>query len=195
MVNDGSPSMGVMLVCRANRARSPVTAMVLRNYANQHRIRPEPRIDSSGLYAEEGQALLPEIVPALKRQGFQAFEHTARRFHAGEALDTDLVITFERQLLRTIIERDPDLMPISFTMREVLRLSRSPLWDPAWNGRPGLAARLHRLRPRVPPGQDDTPDPVGVPARVRRRLVEDVIADAESLAAVVLGDGHSGLAP
>ena len=178
----------LLVVCRANRARSPVAAHLLRTYAREHKLRPLPVVASSGLFADANQPLLPGVERVLAARGHEAPDHLSRRFRIEEARAATLVITFEREFVRSIVTQEAALGGRTFTLRELRRLVTSPLWDAAWNGGPELAARLHRLRPRVAAGDDDTPDPAGARGRAARRVLASVVQDTIALAPVLLGD-------
>lgn len=179
----------LLVVCRANRGRSPVAAHLLRTYATDHKLSPPLVVASSGLFAVADQPLLPEVERALAARGHEAPDHLSRRFQLTEARAAALVITFERELVRKIAVQEVALAARTFTLRELRRLVTSPLWDDAWNGGPDLAARLNKLRPRVTAGEDDTPDPGGVRGRAARRLLASVVEDTIALAPVLLGSG------
>lgn len=177
----------VLWVCRGDQARSPLAAHLLRSYAAQHQLCPEPVVVSSGLFADPGRPLLPGVTRVLAARGQETPDHLSRRFQLKEARRAALVITFERELVRNIVEQDVALAARTFTLRELHRLTSSPLWDDAWNGGPELATRLHRLRPRVAAGDDDTPDPAGANARSARRVLASVVEKTIALAPVLLG--------
>lgn len=182
----------VLLVCRANRARSPIARALLAHYAVEHELVPMPVITSSGLYAQKGQPLLTSMGDAVRRKGYEVSEHRSRVFSLRDASAARIVITFEQELTRNILAQGPTLVRHTFTLREIVRLSASPDWDAAWNGLPDVAARLHALRPLVEPGDDDTPDPVGGRRRVARSVFDGLERDVEIVAPVVLGPHQSG---
>lgn len=175
----------VLLVCRANRARSPLVAQILTEWAAE-RAGGSPYISSCGLHATPGASLLPVAGRVLAAHGWEIPVHRARRFELAEARTARIVITFERELLKGIVRRDPALLPRCFTLREVGRLAGSPLWEDTWNGTRDVAIRLHRLRPRVAAGDDDSPDPVGARRRAARLALEGVLTDTLEVAPVLL---------
>lgn len=194
-MTDQHAAPDLLLVCHANRARSPLAAHLLRAWADEHGVRPRPRIASSGLYAEPGQPLLPDAREFLREtRAVDDSTHQSRVLEVAEARSAGLVVTFERALLRSIIARDPALATRTFTLREVVRLTSSPLWESGHDAR-DLAAHLVWLRPRVAPGDDDSPDPAGASRRTAHRLLESLAADVATAAPVLLGQGHSWTAP
>lgn len=181
----------LLLVCRANRARSPIAAALFRQYADEHQLDPRPVIASSGLYALRGQPLLSSMQAALERKKRDVPDHRSRLFSLREANDAQLVITFERELTRSVVARNPALVPLTFTLREIVRLAGSNRWDAASNGLPDVAAKLHAIRPLVEPGDDDTPDPVSGGRWMSRRVLDSLVEDVALAAAVLLGPGPS----
>jgi protein-tyrosine-phosphatase len=189
--SDPPARLFVLLVCRANRGRSPLAARLLAAFAEEHRLQPAPRIQSSGLYARAGEPLLPVVAHSLRRMGYDTL-HTSRPFRLPEAQRATLVVTFERDLLEGIVRRDPRLLDKTYTMQEIMRLTSGPLWDPEWNGRADIAARLQQMRPRTAAGDDETPDPASGGRRASRRAVELVIGSTRRVAPTLLGAGHTG---
>jgi protein-tyrosine-phosphatase len=181
----------LVLVCRANRARSPVAAALFRQYADDQHLDPKPVITSSGLYALRGQSLLSSMQAALTRKKRDELDHRSKPFSLHDADTASLVITFERELTRAVVSQNPALVPRTFTLREIVRLTKSSRWNPAWNGAPDVAARLHVLRPLVEPGDDDTPDPATGGRRIARRVLDSLVDDVALVAPVVLGHGSS----
>lgn len=194
MVSSESPAAGgareVLVVCRANRARSPVVAEVLRQYAAEHHL-TSVQVCSSGLDARDGEPLLPSMRRALgRRTRLDLDGHESRAFRVDEVSAADLVITFEGTLRRAILARRPSAVPRTFTLKELVRLSTSGHWRPEWNGTPDVAARLHRIRPLVEPGDDESRDPVEAGRRATRHLLDDLVRDAQRVAPTVLGSGE-----
>lgn len=188
------PPPELLVVCRGGRARSPVASAVLKSWIASHGIAPDPGIVSSGLSAYAGQPLFPDAAKAMKGLGVDAGQHSSHPFDLAQARVAALVITFERKLMRRIVAQDPGLLSRCYTLRELIRLAGSPLWNESWNGTPDLADRLHRLRPRVEAGDDDSPDPAGLRPRFRRRHLQQLITDATAAAPVILGGGRVGQA-
>jgi len=177
----------LVVVCHANRARSPVVAELFRRYAADHQIRPRPRIDSSGLYAEPGQPVLESIQRLLRSRKLEIPPHSSRPFRVDDVGSARFVITFEQEHRRTIVAQRPDLVPRTFTLREIVRLSQSPHWKQEWNGGPDVAARLHAIRPLVEASDDDTPDPATARRRAAGKVLDSLVEDVARVAPVLLG--------
>ena len=183
--HEGGPDL--LVVCKANRARSPVVADLLRGYADTRDIRPRPVISSGGLEAVPGLGLLPSMKRALASRDLTVPSHTSRPFRLEEAADARLVIAFSRADRRAIVARSPALVPRTYTLRELARLVRSPHWRPEWSGSPDVAVHLHGLRPLVEPADDDTRDPADLGRWKVGRLLDELVRDVRTVAPAVLG--------
>lgn len=176
----------VELVCRANRARSPFVAAFWAQRLLQAGLTVDLR--SSGIYADPGHPVFPAMSRALETLHEDVPITTSRRFD-DEALDDigGLIVTFERRLQAAILERRPELVSRCFTLREIIRLSAHPGWDAGVAGTPDLVPALHRRRPIVPAGNDDTPDPAGLPDAQIVETVRLLREDAARAATVLWG--------
>lgn len=178
----GPASPEIHVICRANRGRSPVAAHLLRAQAHRRGI-SVPILDS-GLYVAAGHRPVARLVPLVAPLGIDLAAHrpTATTLDRPERIG--LVVTFETSLKYAVVGLAPTLNGRVFTLRELVRLSSSP----AWRGVPTdggadlatLVSALHRMRPLVDPGDDDTPDPAGLRSRrATRRFLRQLAADTE----------------
>ncbi len=158
----------------------------LREYALTHAVTPAPRIDSCGLHAEPGQPLLDSIRRGLRSRKRHVPEHRSRPFRLSDLRSARLVITFEEEQRRAVVSQKPSLVPRTFTLREIVRLSSSPLWQEEWNGTRDVAARLHALRPLVEAGDDNTPDPANSRRWGAMKVLDGLLADVAKAAPVLL---------
>ena len=178
----------VLVVCRANQARSPVFAELLREQAADRGL--DVRITSSGLEARPGVELLPAMSHAWDRRRHGRLDHRSRSYDPDDVKTAEVTFVFEASQRARVVNELPDLVSCVFTVREATRLVSSPRWDPRWSGSSLVMTRLHRMRGYVDPGDDDTPDP----ARMRRAGCARLLAELER-SAVLLGDALFGPAP
>ncbi len=178
----------VLVVCRANQARSPVFAELLREQAADRGL--DVRIISSGLEARPGAVLLPAMSHAWDRRRHGRLEHRSRPFDPGDVRTAEVTFVFEASQRVRVVNELPDRVSRVFTVREATRLVSSPRWDPQWSGSSLVMTRLHRMRGYVDPGDDDTPDP----ARMRRTACARLLGELER-SATLLGGALFGPAP
>lgn len=176
----------VQVVCRANRARSPFVAAFWAKRLLKGGFTVDLR--SSGIHADPGHPILPAMSRALETLHEDVPVTTSRRFDDQALNDPGgLVVTFERRLQSAILERRPELVSRCFTLREIIRLSDHPGWDAEVAGTPDVVPALHRRRPIVPAGNDDTPDPAALPDAQIVETVRLLREDAARAATVLWG--------
>jgi protein-tyrosine-phosphatase len=169
----------VHVVCRANQARSPVFAQLLREEAAARGVGVQ--VTSSGLEARPGAMLLPAMSHAWYRRGHGRLDHVSRVYDPAEVTTAEVTFVFEGAQRSRIVNELPDLVDRVYTVREATRLVSNPRWDPRWSGSSFVMTRLHRMRGYVDPGDDDTPDP----ARMRRAACARLLVELERSAALV----------
>lgn len=178
----------VHIVCRANQARSPVFAELLREQASRRGL--EAQITSSGLEARADMMLLPAMSEAWCRRGNGQLDHRSRVYDPAEVTTAEVTFVFEAAQRAQVVNELPDLVDRLYTVREATRLVSSPRWDPSLAGSSLVMTRLHRMRGYVAPADDDTPDP----ARMRRsacaRLLVELEGSAALLGAALFGPGN-----
>ncbi len=195
----GPQVLEIHVICRANRGRSPVAAHLLRAGADRQGV-SVPILDS-GLYVADAHRPVTRLVPLVRPLGLDLAGHrpTAASFERPERVG--LVVTFETSLKHAVVGLEPALNGRVFTLRELVRLSSSPAWQ---RGRPGAGAdlatvvtALHRHRPLVDPGDDDTPDPAALRSRrATRRFLAQLAADTERVSELLwAGSPSASVAP
>lgn len=179
----------VLVVCEADRARSPVLAQLLRREAERRGLAGHVTIVDAGLRARPGEPLLPSVDRAVRKLGLGLEEHRATALDLAAIGNPGLVLTMTEDQRRALVRRRPTLIERTFTVREAVRLLRSSAWDPRWEGSAEVAARLHRLRPLVAAAHDreDVPDPAIGGRRLARSVVAELQQDATRLARALWG--------
>jgi len=181
-----------MVLCTANRARSPVMAQLLRREAALRGLDGEVCIDSAGLQAQPGEPLLPTVQRVVGSLDLGLTEHRSRVLELDRAERPSLVLTMTEAQRHAVLRMQPRLLDRTFTVREVLRLLGSPLWDEQWDGTADVVHHLHRLRPLVP--RASSPEDVADPATGGRRLAVSVVRELER-SATRLAAGFWGRLP
>lgn len=123
----------VVVVCTANRARSPLAEALL-----ERRVTGFPvRVRSRGVAAVEALPALPEMVRAAGQLGVDLSDHRAHRLVEGELADADLVLGFEPSHTAAAVVEGGTARDVVFTLAELAALLREPV------------AAHHDLRARV----------------------------------------------
>ena len=184
----------VLVLCTANRARSPVMAGLLRREAALRGLADRVRIESAGLQAHDGEPLLPTVQRAVQSLELDLNGHLSRQIELDRGERPRLVLTMTETQRHTVLRMQPRLLDRTFTVREVLRLLGSHQWDPSWEGTPEVVHQLHHVRPLV--AGANAPEDVADPADGGRRLAASVIAElrrsAPRLASALWGPVPAG---
>lgn len=163
------------MLCRANVARSPLVAAMLRQRLERLR-RTDIVVASAGLDATPGDPASPEGVVVAAERGIDISEHRATPVSASALSAAALVVTMTEADRSAVLRLAPGAIPRTFTLPELVRLLDTG--DRPTRTCTDLALRAHLARPRTPPaeGPEDVDDPVGRSAKHYGRLA-DRIAD------------------
>jgi protein-tyrosine phosphatase len=167
----------VLVICTANRARSPVMAALLRREAAVRGLDRQVTIDSAGLRAQPGEPLLPTVERVVGSLFLGLEEHRSRPVQLDQGVRPGLVLTMTEAQRHAVLRMQPRLLDRTFTLREVLRLLASAQWDRQWEGTRDVVHHLHRLRPLVPGAS--SPEDVVDPATGGRRLAVSVVGELQ----------------
>jgi protein-tyrosine phosphatase len=172
----------IVVVCDANRARSPVAAALIARHATE-RGATDVDVDSAGVHARDDEPAVTLVADvARERTGVDLARHRSRALTDAD-LTADLVITMTRTQLDRITPRAPGLAARVFTLRELVALLALPASeddedeaadDGTHDARVALIERAHGRRHRRPLAEDagardDIEDPVG-PSDTAARL-------------------------
>lgn len=188
MSADGSSLVrDVLVVCEANRARSPVLARLLQREAERRGLGDRVVVADAGLRARSGDPVLPSVLHAVRSLDLGLDDHAATVFEPDPR--HELVLTMTEDHRRTVLRRCPEALERTFTVREVVRLVGSSRWDPRWEGTAQVVAQLHRVRPLVAPARtrEDVADPAEGGRRLARAVVTELRETAPRLARVLWG--------
>jgi protein-tyrosine phosphatase len=162
----------LLVVCKANRARSPLAAALLQRAAAP--LLPSVLVLSAGLHAVEGAPALPSIAAEALQLGVDLSRHRARPATTALLDRSQLVLTMtesQRTAIGRMVEHG---YTKTFTLKEFVRLHGED-----HGGRDCLAAaarRAHLARPLVvgPSTPEDIQDPMGGPARLLRVVTREI---------------------
>lgn len=153
----------VLLVCTANRCRSPIAAALFTERAIATGLLWS--FTGAGTRARPGDETEPEAIEVLREAGVPAKAVPVHNLASALRAGPDLVLTAERRHRTVVLERSPKLIGRVFTMLEIERLLRVADTS-ADEPTPGAVARLaESARAAAGSGgaEDDLGDPIGKP--------------------------------
>lgn len=155
-------------------------AELLRREAAARGLAGHVEIESAGLSAHAGEPLLPSVERVVRSLGLELNDHRARPLGLDSGERPSLLLTMTEEQRHAVLRSHPRLLDRTFTVREVVRLLRSPYWDAQWEGSPEVVHHLHHLRPLVPRAK--APEDVADPATGGRRLAASVVSELRGYA-------------
>jgi protein-tyrosine phosphatase len=187
--NPGAPA--ILLLCTANRCRSPMAAALLAG--RLARLGVAATVRSAGMRAK-GELAPAEVLQVMTSYGIDLGQHRSRVVSARELTAAGLVIGMAREHVRYAVVTAPVVWPRAFTLKELVR--RAGLIGPRSAGEP-LARwllRVHAGRDRGAllgsSADDDIADPADGP--LSGYAVTAAELDALSARLAELGWAHAG---
>lgn len=183
---------GLLFVCTANRARSPLAQLVARRLLDQVPGGGDVAVSSAGTWTPGGEAMWPPAAAEVRRLGLDPDGFVSRPISDAVVADADVVLAATRALRDEVVTRWPRLIRRCFTWRELAWLIEAvpPEWDSDDLGSrvaalPVVAAR-NRGRVPAPRGADlDVEDPAGRRPEVMRATSDLTVTALGSLVAAV----------
>lgn len=177
----------VLVVCTANRFRSPIAEFVLGRAAGDRW-----RVGSAGVAARPGEPMEPRTAGLLGEHGYDVTDWTTHRLDHALLAGAGLVLVADSSHRRAIGELDVSALRRTFLLLEFARLATKAYQTagrlPAGSGTAellGVVARARVSLQPVAPGTDDLADPVGRPDRVLRACAQRIVAAAADIVALV----------
>ena len=176
----------ILVVCTANRCRSPLAAALLSRALHARDVDAE--VVTAGLRGP-GRSATEETAAVAARRDLDLAAHTSRVLDADLVGATDLVLGMERAHVREVVSQDASVWPHTFTLKELVRRGeavgrREP--DETldhWLGRVGDGRTSRALLGDSP--DDDVTDPTGGPVAEHEDLAQELEDLAERLAELV----------
>jgi protein-tyrosine phosphatase len=174
----GAPPDGparILIVCTANRCRSPLAAALLGAALAEHGETAE--IDTAGLGAQ-GRAATDETMAVAARRDLDLAAHRSRTLEPTLVARADIVLGMERVHVREVVAADPSAWPRTFTLKELVRRGEAVgAQQPgetlaAWLARVGEGRQSRDLLGASP--LDDVADPSGRPIGDHEDLAHDL---------------------
>lgn len=170
----------VLIVCHANRCRSPYAAEILARAVSGKDVTIESQglLPGGGAMPAAGQKLAEEL-------GMDFSAHRSREFAAYRAAEFDVVLTMARDQSRAVVAEAPDVWPRVFTVRQFAPwLQEHPV--PAGRGLGDWIAEAARDRDRRELVErapaDEIDDPFGKPVSAWRTMVAQLSPMLTSIA-------------
>lgn len=155
--------MRILVVCRANVARSPLAAVML-----AHELAGVgATVTSAGIQASEGAYPARGSVELAAQRGLDLTGHRSRPLSTKLVVDADLVLTMSENQRDVCARQVAGASRSTFTLRELDRLAAYAGAPPGAGGLDAgpeqLVEAAHLARPTAPPprGPEDIPDPIG----------------------------------
>jgi protein-tyrosine phosphatase len=176
-VHARSFAVDILVVCTANRARSPAAELLFRREAHARLGAGHGLvIRSAGVHAEAGAPVLSTMAAALERHELRLDGYASRPLDAAEVEASGLVVTMTEAHRQSVNRIEPTAVSRTYTLRELERLVSAPQWDPAWDGTDDVYDRLRRIRPLVPKADrpEDILDPAGRRVEIAVAIVDEL---------------------
>lgn len=182
----------ILLVCRANLCRSP-SAEVMLTRALSMRVGeapPDVAVTSAGMEVLDGQFAPEDFIEIALVRGIDLRAHRPVALTSERALESDLVLTMTRDLLRAMVVATPGVWPRSFTILELVR--RGSTTTPPQHGEALQAwiSRVHASRDRTEmlrsAPDDDLRDPLANEAEANEIMFGDLERATRRLARLLL---------
>jgi protein-tyrosine phosphatase len=165
----------ILVVCSANRCRSPMAAGLLA--ARLTGLGSTAVVRSAG-FGPAGEPATAETVSVMADVGIDLTDHRSTRVTAALCSDADLIIAMTRQHVIELVVLDPDSWPRIFPIVDLLRRGRQIGPRPDAESPPAWIRRAHGGRQRSDalrlPTDADIADPTGQPVAAHRRTRDDL---------------------
>jgi protein-tyrosine-phosphatase len=168
----------ILIVCTANRCRSPMAEALLRRRLDERGI--VAHVTSAG-FLDPGLPAMEDAVETMAEDGYDLSAHRSRTATAGMVTDADLVVAMTHRHVIDLTVMVPDVWPSIFQLTDLVRRAES-LGESRTESFAGWLAAVGRGRTRaglltagqIASQQDDIADPVGQPRpaydRTKQRL-------------------------
>ena len=191
------PALSLLVVCRANRFRSPLAEHLLAAALTSAGV--EAIVRSAGTHAADGEPLDPLVRDLLAHRGISAAPQWRSTMLTPDELQrADVILTSDHRRSADVTRMRPAALRTVFTLRRfgrfMVAVREQPAQPPGPDGpRPlPVAARIavDSLRGQLPPtrpDEDDLADPIRHVSSLLPRCATEIARLAESIAG---GLGH-----
>ncbi len=142
----GSDAPAILLVCTANRIRSPLAQyLLLALLHKQGDDQPAWRVESAGVWAQEGLPVLRGAYRAGLAYGLDLSRHRSRSVMAAGLQEFALILTMEAKHAATLCNEFPALAPRVLTLGEAVSGSAFDIADPSHHSARAIQATAKDL--------------------------------------------------
>lgn len=176
-----SEPLRILVVCTANRCRSPMAAAMLSDALARSGV--EAVVTSAGSL-EAGIPAVDNAIAVMGDRGLDITSHVSTQLSLELLSSIDLILTMERAHVRDVAVRSRDALPKTFTIKEFVRRAQDTRRFPGepvseWITR--LSSSRSNSELLGTSYEDDIADPIGKP----RKEFEKTVAELEPLIAAV----------
>lgn len=173
----------LLLVCTANRCRSPIAEAFMRQY-----LPASATVDvASGGLIPGGEPMPPMGVEIMRGFGLDLSAHRSTQVTAGDLTNADLILTMTRSHARSLVAQAPDVWPRCYPLKRFVREAATAAIEPS----------LQKMLDELGKGRsvdailgssssDEVPDPMRRKATTWMAVVEDLRAQTEQLTRLLL---------
>lgn len=174
----------ILVVCSANRARSPMVQTLLSHQLPRRGLDAEVVSAGTIRAAASAQPMVAEAAAALASLGLEPRGHRSRRL-TPDIASAALIVTMERRHVRDVVGCRQDAWPRTFTLKELVRRGQQVGGRRAGESWDGWLARVHAGRARREllgsDPADDVADPMGKGAATFDRTLAELRPLVEDL--------------
>jgi low molecular weight protein-tyrosine phosphatase len=183
----------ILVVCSGNLCRSPFAERILRRMLTDRFGPSAPTVSSVGTIAREGAPPTKEALLVGSEHGLDLSDHAARRLAREHLAEADLVVAMTAEHRDAVARLDPQAVPKTFTLKELVRLLEDLPGLEHAGGRESLAPRVaeaerHRRAGFAGnPDDEDVADPLGHPVETYRAVAWELAAWSDRLVPALFG--------
>lgn len=165
--------MRLLIVCSANRTRSPMAEVIARRLATVDLL---PIAVTSAGFRSAGHPALPKVQKVMGQRGFDLSRHRSRTLTDGLVDDADLIVTMEADHVIRLVATWPECVDRAFTLKELPLICEMGPSDLNRDSVRTWAADLHRDA-ALPTDDSNIEDPSDRSKRVIARTADELTVE------------------
>ena len=165
----GPQSYNILVVCTANRCRSPMAVGLLRGMLQEVGLADRVAVTSAGVWAADGEEAAPLGVELLEERGVDIRDHRSRGLGYRDILVADLILVMEEAHRNSIYHWAPASLSKVMLLSELVGKHRD-IPDPFGQERDQYESVLAEMEGYLARGWETLLRQVGVPSTWGRPL-------------------------